>query len=147
MRLRKNAGTLLGAAARLRADGVTIRLVIAGGKKPEPFVRLAERLKLGRSVSFIGSVDPLPCFAAADAFIHPTWYDPCSLVTLEAAACGLPVITTRYNGASELMTEGADGFILEQPDDATSLAARMRQLLHPELRRTMGAAGRAVAGT
>ncbi|MEP6809415.1 MAG: glycosyltransferase family 4 protein [Chthoniobacterales bacterium] len=143
--LLKNAETFLRAAAQLRADGVPIRLVIAGGKKPEPFVRLAERLKLGRSVSFIGSVDPLPCFAAADAFIHPTWYDPCSLVTLEAAACGLPVITTRYNGASELMTEGADGFILEQPDDATSLAARMRQLLDPHLRRTMGAAGRAVA--
>ena len=42
-------------------------------------------------------------YFAADFLVHPTFYDPCSLVVLEALACGLPVITTRANGASELL--------------------------------------------
>ena len=77
--------------------------------------------------------------------MHPTWYDPCSLVTLEAAACGLPVITTRYNGASELMQNGRDGFVLHDPQDFTTLAAHMEELLDPMLRERMGAAGRTMA--
>ena len=44
----------------------------------------------------------MPYYAAADLYVHPTFYDPCSLVVLEAAACGLPIITSRYNGAAEL---------------------------------------------
>ncbi|HEX8678982.1 MAG TPA: glycosyltransferase family 4 protein, partial [Chthoniobacterales bacterium] len=96
-------------------------------------------------VSFLDAVDPVPHYAAADVYVQPTWYDPCSLVTLEAAACGLPVITTRYNGASELMHDGLDGYVLEDPHDVATLAARMQALLDPALRNTMGAAGRAVA--
>ncbi len=143
--LLKNAETFLRAAARLIKAGAAVRLVIAGGKKPEPFVRLAEKLGIARAVKFSGAVDPIPLYAAADAFVHPTWYDPCSLVTLEASASGLPVITTRYNGASELMTEGAEGFVINQPADQASLAAKMEALLEPTLRERMGAAGRALA--
>ena len=42
----------------------------------------------------------LDVYHAADAFILPTIYDPCANAALEAAACGLPVITTEANGAS-----------------------------------------------
>jgi UDP-glucose:(heptosyl)LPS alpha-1,3-glucosyltransferase len=90
-------------------------------------------------------VDAIPSYAAADVFIHPTWYDPCSLVTLEASASGLPVVTTRFNGASEMMRDGAEGFILDDPADVPQLAGRMRELLHPALRARQGAAGRALA--
>ena len=88
--LLKNAEVFLRAAAKLVASGAPVRLVIAGGKKPEQFVRLAKKLGIARAVSFSGLVDPIPLYAAADVFVHPTWYDPCSLVTLEASASGLP---------------------------------------------------------
>lgn len=143
--LLKNAEALLRAAAQLVAAGLPVRIVIAGGKRPEPFVRLAEKLGLGRAVSFLGVVDPIPYYAAADVFVHPTWYDPCSLVTLEASASGLPVITTRFNGASELMTDGQEGFLLDDPADHAALAAKMKELLDPTRREKMGAAGRAMA--
>jgi UDP-glucose:(heptosyl)LPS alpha-1,3-glucosyltransferase len=143
--LLKNADALLRAAARVLANGRSIRVVIAGGKKPERFVQLARKLRIAHAVTFRGLVDALPYYAAADVFVHPTWYDPCSLVTLEAAACGLPVITTRYNGASEMMRDGDDGFVLDDPADDAALAARMMELLDPAVRAKAGAAGRALA--
>ncbi|MEP6822677.1 MAG: glycosyltransferase family 4 protein [Chthoniobacterales bacterium] len=143
--LLKNAETFLRAAARLLQAGLPLRLLIAGGKKPQPFVRLAEQLGISRAVTFADMVDSAPHYAAADAFVHPTWYDPCSLVTLEASAAGLPVVTTRFNGASELMSDGEEGFLLDQPADEATLAARMTQLMDAKLRAKMSFAGRAMA--
>jgi spore coat protein SA len=45
---------------------------------------------------------------------------------MEAMACGLAVITTSTNGTAEIMTDGVDGLILENPNDSRALAARMR---------------------
>ena len=143
--LLKNAEATIRAAAKLAAAGAALRVVIAGGKKPERFVKLAQKLGIAHAVTFLGLVDPLPYYAAADVFVHPTWYDPCSLVTLEASSCGLPVITTRFNGAAELMTDRKEGFLLSDPADAATLAARMEELLDPAQREKMGEAGRAFA--
>ncbi len=55
-----------------------------------------------RCISSARSATCSTCYFAADFLVHPTFYDPCSLVVLEALACGLPVITSRCNGASEL---------------------------------------------
>ena len=38
-----------------------------------------------------------------DLYAHPTFYDPCSLVVLEAMASGLPVVTSSHDGAGELI--------------------------------------------
>lgn len=143
--LLKNAETFLRAAARLLRAGQALRVLIAGGKKPQPFVRLAAELGIAQAVTFAEAVDPVPHYAAADAFIHPTWYDPCSLVTLEASAAGLPVVTTRFNGASEQMRDRVEGFLLDRPADADGLAEKMTQLMDTNVRAEMGAAGRAMA--
>ena len=143
--LLKNADALLRAAARLVNAGARVRVIMAGGKRQEKFIKLAETLGISRVVSFLGVVDALHFYSAAEVFVHPTWYDPCSLVTLEAAACGLPVITSRLNGASELMTDGVDGFILDDPADVSALAEKMQELLDPAKREAMGTAGRRMA--
>jgi UDP-glucose:(heptosyl)LPS alpha-1,3-glucosyltransferase len=143
--LLKNVEASIRAVAKLRRDGTKARLVIAGGKRPERFIKLANKLGVADAVTFLGLVDPIAYYAAADVFVHPTWYDPCSLVTLEAASCGLPVITSRFNGAAEMMTDGKEGFVVSDPGDFSPLADRMRTLLDPGLRRSMGAAGRARA--
>lgn len=143
--LLKNAEATIRAIGALTNEDAPVRLIIAGGKKPDRFIKLAEKLKITHLVTFLDLVDPMPYYAAADVFVHPTWYDPCSLVTLEASSCGLPVITSRFNGAAELMTDGKEGFIVADPADVTALAGRMRQLLDPALREKMGAAGRAMA--
>jgi UDP-glucose:(heptosyl)LPS alpha-1,3-glucosyltransferase len=57
----------------------------------------------------------------------------------------LPVITSRFNGAAELMTDGKEGCVLSDPADVAGLAARMKELMEPARREKMGAAGRAFA--
>jgi UDP-glucose:(heptosyl)LPS alpha-1,3-glucosyltransferase len=74
--------------------------------------------------------------------VHPTFYDPCSLVVLEALACGLPVITSRYNGAAELFREPAEGYVVADPHDRVRLAWAIGQLLDPARRAAAGPAAR-----
>jgi len=144
--LLKNADASLRALARLIAAGARARLVIVGGKRPKPFIRLAQKLGIAGQVAFVESVkDIRPYYAAADVHLHPTWYDPCSLVALEALACGLPVITTHFNGVSEMMTEEEEGFLLIDPADFVTLAGKMSELLAPELRKRMGLSARQLA--
>ena len=144
--LLKNAEAAIRAFSRLTVAGASARLVIVGGKRPARFVRLANKLGLSGRVSFFEPTsDVRPYYAAADVYLHPTWYDPCSLVALEALACGLPVVTTRFNGVSEIMKDGLHGFILGDPADVETLARKMSVLLKPELRAEMGKAARRLA--
>lgn len=63
----------------------------------------------------VSNADLTTLFAQADAFILPSVEDAFGLVVTEALASGLPVITTRQTGASEVM-EGVDGVVLEAGD-------------------------------
>ena len=61
------------------------------------------------------------------------------LVLIEALAAGLPVVTFSFMyGADEIVTEGVDGFIVEE-DDLEALAERIGRLItNEELRKQMG---------
>ena len=140
----KGVATLLAAMRRLVAAGGKPRLVIVGGKRIDSWRRRVARLDLSEHVVFAGRCDdPLPYYAAADYYVHPTYYDPCSLVVLEAAACGLPLITSRYNGASEMLHDGKDVLLLDDPADDAEAAEAMLALFDAATRRAMGAAARA----
>jgi UDP-glucose:(heptosyl)LPS alpha-1,3-glucosyltransferase len=90
---------------------------------------------------------PLPdIYAAADVFLLPTLYDPFANVTLEAMAAGLPVLTTIHNGASEIITSGKEGFILDRADDIRGMVNHLKYLRDdPTIRRKMGNAAQALA--
>ena len=75
-------------------------------------------------VRYLGPVKAMPpLLAAADAFILPTLYDPFSNACLEAVAAGLPVITTAFNGFSEIIESGVEGEVVAQPNDIAALSA------------------------
>ena len=59
----------------------------------------------------------------------------CSLVVLEAITVGLPVITTRYNGAAELLDPPADSRVIADPHDHDTLAAAIEDFLDNDTRR------------
>ncbi len=81
-----------------------------------------ERKYRSAKVKFLGVVrDPISLLHAADIFILPTLYDPFSNACLEAMAAGLPVITTRGNGFSEIMQDGVHGSIIGQPADVPEI--------------------------
>jgi UDP-glucose:(heptosyl)LPS alpha-1,3-glucosyltransferase len=144
--LLKGVDNAMRALAVLRQEDTDARLAVAGGAADAFWTGLATRLGVRDRVHFLGPVaDMAPLFAAADAVVHPTRWDACSLVTIEGLAAGLPVITTAMNGASELIADGRSGFVLPNPDDVPALAAQMRVLLDPGARRCIGAAARDTA--
>ncbi len=142
----KGVPLLLRAMRRLKRADAPVHLVVVGGKRIGGWIRAAGRLGVGRAVTFIGSVDdPVPYYAAADIYAHPTFYDSCSLVVLEALAGGLPVVTTQYNGAAELMTDRREGYVMGDPADLSELTSRLESLFDQDVRRRMGEAARRLA--
>jgi UDP-glucose:(heptosyl)LPS alpha-1,3-glucosyltransferase len=73
-------------------------------------------------------------YAAADLFVLPTLYDPFSNACLEAMSFGLPVVTTRDNGFSEIITPGEEGEVLENPVDPSALALAIERWAPAEKR-------------
>ena len=145
---RKGVRPLIEAAALLKQQPKDFLIVIAGlnARHAVPYLRHAERLRCADRVRFIGHHPRIEeLYAAADVFCLPTFADPCAIASIEAMACGLPSITSRYNGASELMEHGKNGFIIAEPSDAAALARQLESLFDPELRRRVGAAASARA--
>jgi UDP-glucose:(heptosyl)LPS alpha-1,3-glucosyltransferase len=141
----KGLEPLLHAVHRLPACSA-FRLVVAGNRRSQRYEQLARRLGVESRVHFLGPRrDMLNCYFAADFLVHPTFYDPCSLVVLEALACGLPVITSRYNGASELLQPPRDGYVIDDPHDHARLAGCMEQFLDPGRRSAGSEAARRAA--
>jgi UDP-glucose:(heptosyl)LPS alpha-1,3-glucosyltransferase len=142
----KGLPTALRALARLVANGSGARLVVAGRGDTTPFAATIERLGLKDHVTFLGHVDDmLPYYAAADVAVLPTYHDTCSLTVLEAWACGIPAVTTTWNGASELMQPGREGYVLQRAEDDERLAADLSRVLDGERRAAMGRAARELA--
>ena len=82
----------------------------------------ADSMPRSSRTRFLGARDDMPSLlGAADAFILPTIYDPFSNACLEAMNAGLPVITTSANGFAELLEPGADGEVIEAPNDVIAL--------------------------
>lgn len=66
-------------------------------------------------------------YAAADAFLFPSLYETFSLVALEAAACGLPLLLTPFDGQEMYLRDGVNGCLL--PWDAPGMASRISHFL------------------
>ena len=112
-----------------------IRLLVAG--RGNARLHKTKRLRFWREdpVQFLGEVaDMLRIYAAADIFILPTIYDPFSNACLEALACGLPVITTRSNGFSEIIEDGVHGSIVDHARDLLALRDAIRLWSDPSRR-------------
>lgn len=118
----KGLAALIEAAAVARSHGEPWSVVVAGRDRAAPFRRLALRCGVAGDVRFVGSDADMPgLYAACDVLAHPTWYDPCSRVVLEALVHGVPVVTTRLNGAAEVISPQR-GRVIESPRDVAALA-------------------------
>lgn len=145
---RKGVRPLLGAAARLQERRRDFRIVIAGATREHAasYERQAARRGCADRVRFISHQSRIEeLYAASDVFCLPTFYDPCSLTVFEAMACGLPVVTSRFNGAAEVIEPGANGFVVQEPQDITELAERLEILCDPTTRVKMSKAAQNTA--
>lgn len=140
---RKGVDTALRALAHARDTG---ELWVVGRDDPDPWRALAAELGVGERVRFLGLRGDMPAlYGAADALVLPTRYDAFANVCLEAAACGLPVVTTAANGAARWF--GAAGLTLDDAEDWEGLAKLLEELCEPERRSAWGAAARGRAET
>jgi glycosyltransferase involved in cell wall biosynthesis len=141
---RKNLDTLLKAMLRVEHGS----LVVAGNATGSPYPDLTAKLGLQTRVSFLGfrrDIAQLMC--AANLFVFPSRYEACSLVLLEAAASGLPIVAARTAGGTELLTPECS-VLLGNPEDDLELATILNRLLAvPALLARMGAEARGVALT
>ena len=139
---RKNLDGVLRALARIPAA----HLAVVGELKYSPFPALAAELGVRDRVHFLGfRRDVGKIMRACDFFAFPSRYEAGALVLLEAMASGLPVLTARSAGGSELVTSDG-GTVLEDADDTEGLAAAMAGLVQSgDKRREMGEACRRIA--
>jgi UDP-glucose:(heptosyl)LPS alpha-1,3-glucosyltransferase len=126
-------------AKDMEGDVSGLKLLVAGKDDPGPFLKMAGKLGVADRLVFTGHVrDPESLYGASDIYVLPTKYDPFSNSCLEAMASGLPVITTSQNGVAEVIKDGVDGFVINDPDDAAGLAAALQYLSCEKAREETG---------
>jgi 1,2-diacylglycerol 3-alpha-glucosyltransferase len=135
----KRIGVLLEAAARMNVHG---HIALVGSGPAEAELRAqAERLNLSDRVSFLGfvkDVDLLALRRSAELFVIPSEAELQSLATMEALACGLPVIAANSYALPELVHHEENGFLF-QPGNSEELAHYLDLLVSDcELRKRMG---------
>ena len=128
----KGIRIILEALAKLQAEGCDFRMVFVGGGGDEKEIKaLTEKLGLTQKTVFTGPVHDRDAIRAwycrADAFLFPSTFDTNGLVVREAAACSLASVLIKGSCAAEGITDGKDGWLIEENADA--LAAKLRTLI------------------
>ncbi len=144
----KGHDELLDAWTQLRAQVPGWQLLIIGdGPRRAHLEARVASMGLSGDIRFAGNQDDVPgWFACADIAVLPSWGDegvPQSL--MQAAACGLPVVSTTIGAISEAVRDGETGFLVP-PHDVPALVQAMGRLMNDAgLRHRMGAAAQAYA--
>lgn len=95
---------------------------VVGSWAPEVLAHpCASELRRPKRILWRERAEPAASYLAADLCVVPTWRDTCGLAILEALACGSPVVTTSFAGASVVVDE-ASGSVLATPEDPRALA-------------------------
>lgn len=138
---------MLRAVAALRDRGLSLDIALAGDGPARPaLASLARDLRLDAAVRFLGEVphDDVPAvLQRLDVFAMPSTWEGFGVSAIEASAMELPVVASDVHGIPDVVVDGETG-LLVPPRDVDAIAAAIERLARDaELRRAMGAAGRA----
>jgi glycosyltransferase involved in cell wall biosynthesis len=138
------------AAQKLKQRGLSARFAIAGRTDPGNPASIPdeqiEALKQSDTLEWWGWQDDMPtALARADIFCLPSYREGVPNALLEAAACGLAMVTTDVPGCRDVVINGVSGWLVPVRN-AEALANALETLItNPELRHKMGNAGRELA--
>ncbi len=142
----KGVATLLEAFAKLRTERDIELLLITRPKPGGRTEQLIDRLAIKDSVRFVSGLSDTELaevVGSAEIACVPSLYEGFSLPTVEAMACGTPLVVSRAGAIPEVVGEDGVCADLVTPGDVGELAAALEALLDdPERRHRMGAAGR-----
>jgi UDP-glucose:(heptosyl)LPS alpha-1,3-glucosyltransferase len=125
----------MGEVSKERKD---FKLLIMGRGRKERYEQVIRTLDMGTCVNFLGEqAHPEAVYRDAHILVHPTFYDACSLTTMEAMASGLPVITTKWNGASALVSD-QEGYVIDEPFNIAEMVTAIKALFNRDFRDDMG---------
>ena len=101
-------------------------LLVVGGGSRRSFETLASELGVLDRIRFTGHVTEVDKFyVASDLFVFPSVYETFSLVCIEAAASGIPVLATKVGGVEDWLSEGYNGFFIQRDSNDISEKANM----------------------
>ncbi|RLB12058.1 MAG: hypothetical protein DRG39_02890 [Deltaproteobacteria bacterium] len=146
--LRKGLQFLLKTLSLIRNN--QLKLLVVGNDDTRNLnfiVSMVKSLNLKKKVIFAGTrSDVFKYYVASNAFVLPTLYEPFGNVILEAMASGLPVIVSRLAGASELIQDGKNGILINDPTNIEEIANKIKLLLNNrQLRSFLGENARKTA--
>jgi UDP-glucose:(heptosyl)LPS alpha-1,3-glucosyltransferase len=117
----KNVSLLRRVFSQLAISCPQLKLVIVGKHRP---------LWLPKNCVYAGKQEDMTaCYQAADCMVHPTFFDSCANVVLEAMSSGLPVVVSDVCGANELVQDGKSGFVLSINGPANVITSGWEQQL------------------
>lgn len=126
----KGIEQLLEATLRLPSDAW--KLLIAGDGKRTYLSHLKRRFD-NPAIHWLGWVDPQHVYRNLDWVVVPSlWHEPLSRVVLEAHSCGIPVVSSRRGGNTEVVDHGKTGLLFE-PDEPGALASMLAMIIHGDL--------------
>jgi glycogen(starch) synthase len=128
----KGVHDAIAALPRIRRTHPGTMLTIAGeGTQQDWLVEQARKHRVLKAVHFVGRVDHaqlLRLLHRADAAVLPSHYEPFGIVALEAAAAGIPLVTSNVGGLGEAVISGQTS-VSCPPRDVPALAAAVRVVL------------------
>lgn len=143
----KGLAEFVAALRQLRLQGRTVHALLAGTPDPGnpatvPEATIREWVAEGL-ISWLGHVDDMAgLLGSVDVVVLPSHREGLPRTLVEAAACGLPLITTDVPGCREVVSDGVDGLLVPK-GDSKALAQAIRRLQeNPELARRLGVAAR-----
>jgi glycosyltransferase involved in cell wall biosynthesis len=137
--------------ALLRDEGLSLRYLIVGSGPEEAAIQAeVARLGLQEQVQMLGAMDETRVMEVlgqvdALALISIGKGEAAPVAVMEAMSCGLPVICSIIGGTPDMITDGVDGFLVEQ-EDVAAIANRLKRLIKDRrLASQLGHAARAKA--
>ena len=98
-------------------------LIVAGNGRTHKYRQLAKKLNVHRKIIFLGAIRHIQnALSITDVAALPTFYDPSSRYILEAIAANRPVITTRFNGVTDLFVNERHGKVIDCAENIPALA-------------------------
>lgn len=135
----KNHELMIEVANMLKKNNVNFKMEFAGaGYLKEKLQEKVCNLGLEDCVEFVGLKDDISLFLKdADLFIFPSQYEGVPMSLIEAMASGLPIIASNVGGIPDMITDMANGILIE-PNEDNLYDALVTLIKNEDLRAKLG---------